>query len=186
MKYVGSDVDSYVYLQNRDGWNPLQVAVHTWELDLLKSLIEKKGGISKENPQDRALLDYAAIIGDLEYMQYLVEECGLDVGQKDDEGGTPLHYTASKGNLSCILYLIGKIKAKSAPELLKHQGGKFNNSPLHCLMASDGREDDPKKFHQVVETLKENKSLLNSSQKRPVELALNKPSIDNSVISVLD
>ncbi|MEM7382722.1 MAG: ankyrin repeat domain-containing protein [Bacteroidota bacterium] len=181
MRYIDTDLGNYVYLQNCAGWNSLQVAVHTWELDLLKYLITKKGGI--DNERDRELLDTAAIVGDLECVTYLVEECGLDVGQIDDEGGTPLHYAASEGNLSCMLYLIDKIKAKGMPELLKHQGGRFNNSPLHCLMASKEREDDPEKFCQVVEALKGNKPLRNSNQKTPLDLALNKPSIEISILS---
>ena len=180
MRHIGTDLGHYVYLQNCVGWNPLQVAVHTWALDLLKHLITKKRGIDHE--RDRVLLGTAAIVGDLECVKYLVEKCGLDVGQIDDDGGTPLHYAASKGNLSCMLYFIGKIKEENVPELLNHQGGRYNNSPLHCLMASREREDDSEKFRQVIEALQGNKSLLNSNGELPLDLALNKENIDISLL----
>ena len=176
MRHIGNDLGHYVYLPNCDKWNPLQVAVHTWALDLLKYLITKKGGI--DHKRDRALLDTAAIVGDLACVKYLVEKCGLDVGQIDDDGGTPLHYAASKGNLSCMLYFIGKIKEENVPELLNHQGGRYNNSPLHCLVVSRELEDDPEKFRQVVEALQGNKSLLNNRGKLPLDLGLNNLLID--------
>ena len=53
MKYIGANVDRYVYLQNRDGWNPLQVAVHTWELDLLKYLIKRKVVLAKRTSKTK-------------------------------------------------------------------------------------------------------------------------------------
>jgi ankyrin repeat protein len=176
MRHIGNDLGHYVYLPNCDKWNPLQVAVHTWALDLLKYLITKKGGI--DHKRDRALLDTAAIVGDLACVKYLVEKCGLDVGQIDDDGGSPLHYAASKGNLSCMLYFIGKIKEENVPELLNHQGGRYNNSPLHCLVVSRELEDDPEKFRQVVEALQGNKSLLNNRGKLPLDLGLNNLLID--------
>ena len=176
IRYIDNDLDHYVYLQNCEGWNPLQMAVHTWELDSLKYLIEKKGGIDHE--LDRDLLDYAAIAGDLACIQYLVEECKLEVGKIDEDGGSPLHYAASKGNLSCMLYFIGKIKEENVPELLNHQGGRYHNSPLHDLVASRELEDDPEKFRQVVEALQGNKSLLNKNGKLPYDLGLNNLLID--------
>ena len=174
-----TEAKKYFYLPNSKGWNPLQMAVHTYELDSLKYLIKAKGGIDRK--RDRDLLDYAAIAGDLECIQYLVEECKLEVGKTDEDGGTPLHYAASKGNLSCMLYFIEKIKEElgaGAASLLNHRGGKYHNSPLHCLMTSNKLEDNQEKFGKVVEELKENKSLLNKQGKSPYDLGLNNLLID--------
>ncbi len=39
-------------------------------------------------------------------LRYLVEELGADVNQRDDEGYTPLHNAASRGDVESILFLV--------------------------------------------------------------------------------
>ena len=41
-------------------------------------------------------------------VKYLVEELGADVNQRDDDGYTPLHHAAARGDNELILYLVSK------------------------------------------------------------------------------
>jgi ankyrin repeat protein len=41
-------------------------------------------------------------------MKYLVEELKADVNQRDQNGMTPLHHAASRGDNEMILYLVSK------------------------------------------------------------------------------
>ena len=41
-------------------------------------------------------------------MKYLVEELGADVNQRDNDGYTPLHHAAARGDNEMILYLVSK------------------------------------------------------------------------------
>jgi ankyrin repeat protein len=46
--------------------------------------------------------------GWLPAVKYLVEELGADVNQRDDNGYTPLHHAAARGDNEMILYLVSK------------------------------------------------------------------------------
>ena len=41
-------------------------------------------------------------------MKYLVEELGADVNARDNDGYTPLHHAAARGDNEMILYLVSK------------------------------------------------------------------------------
>ena len=41
-------------------------------------------------------------------MKFLVEEVGLDVNARDNDGYTPLHHAAARGDNDVILYLVSK------------------------------------------------------------------------------
>ena len=41
-------------------------------------------------------------------MKFLVEELGADVNARDNDGYTPLHHAAARGDNEMILYLVSK------------------------------------------------------------------------------
>lgn len=57
--------------------------------------------------------------GWLPAVKYLVEELGFDVNARDDNGFTPLHFAAARGDHDLIMYLLEKgadVKARSRPD----------------------------------------------------------------------
>ena len=54
-----------------------------------------------------AALCEACLLRDLESIKYLIDECGVDPKScRNNNGDTPLHYAARKGELSVLRYLI--------------------------------------------------------------------------------
>jgi ankyrin repeat protein len=41
-------------------------------------------------------------------VKYLVEELGADVNQRDNDGYTPMHHAAARGDNELIMYLVSK------------------------------------------------------------------------------
>ena len=73
-----------------------------------------------------AALCEACLLGDLESIKYLIDECGVDPKScQDEDGDTPLHYAARKGELSVLRYLI---KEKQCDPMC---GGKDGWTVLH-------------------------------------------------------
>ena len=77
---------------------PLQVACKKGVLEIVKTLISEH--------EHNSAVHSACIGGNIAVVQYLVEECAVNINGKDEEGNTPLLTAARNGHLIVVKYLI--------------------------------------------------------------------------------
>jgi ankyrin repeat protein len=71
----------------------------------------------------------------LSVMKYLVEELGADVNMRDNDGYTPLHHAAARGDNEMILYLVGKGADVKAVARSGQTTADMANGPVQRLSA---------------------------------------------------
>ena len=68
-------------------------------------------------------------------MKYLVEELGADVNHRDNDGYTPLHHAAARGDNEMILYLVSKGADVKAVARSGQSTADMANGPVQRLSA---------------------------------------------------
>ena len=71
----------------------------------------------------------------LSVMKYLVEELGADVNHRDNDGYTPLHHAAARGDNELILYLVSKGADVKAVARSGQTTADMANGPVQRLSA---------------------------------------------------
>jgi hypothetical protein len=71
----------------------------------------------------------------LSVMKYLVEDLGADVNMRDNDGYTPLHHAAARGDNEMILYLVGKGADVRAVARSGQTTADMANGPVQRLSA---------------------------------------------------
>ena len=71
----------------------------------------------------------------LTVMKYLVEELGADVNHRDNDGYTPLHHAAARGDNEMILYLVSKGADVTAVARSGQTTADMANGPVQRLSA---------------------------------------------------
>jgi ankyrin repeat protein len=71
----------------------------------------------------------------LSVMKYLVEELGADVNMRDNDGYTPLHHAAARGDNEMILYLVSKGADVTAVARSGQTTADMANGPVQRLSA---------------------------------------------------
>jgi ankyrin repeat protein len=71
----------------------------------------------------------------LTVMKYLVEELGADVNHRDNDGYTPLHHAAARGDNALILYLVSKGADVKAVARSGQTTADMANGPVQRLSA---------------------------------------------------
>ncbi len=139
-----------VNASNKWGDTALHMAAMSGNLELIKFLVSKKADIYSKNYLKYTPMFYAAIMGHLECLKYFVEECKMDIEERDKIGLTLLIRVAYQKNeyLEIVKYLVEKgafVNAKSC-------NGKYR--ALHYA-AMRGH-------NQIVEFLLKNKANVNA------------------------
>ena len=97
-------------------------ACNSWNIALVKYLIQKGTDITIKNKYDETILFNACFSGNFELVKYLIEEKNLDVNIKDKNGRTLL-FSADKENI--LEYLIND---KKLDVLAKDKYGNLHNT----------------------------------------------------------
>jgi ankyrin repeat protein len=80
-------------------------AIQTNNLDSLKELITKGANFKEIDQIGDTILHLACRVGQLPTVQYLVENCGLNINAENNKGTTPLYEAYITNNFPVIEYL---------------------------------------------------------------------------------
>jgi len=98
--------DAFLDEANKDGYNPLMIAVQRNNIDIVKTLLRKKANVHATLMRNKATaLHIAAQENNPECIRLLVE-AGADINCPDKEGVTPLMRAAQEGNLDVVKLLV--------------------------------------------------------------------------------
>lgn len=113
---------------DEDGCTLMHYACKLGWLEVVKSLVVKKGELNSKDIWGKTPLLIAAEFSHLIIVNYLNECCGLEMNGCDQDGWTILHYACEKGWLKLVKSLIKSKSDVNAQTV-------YNDTPL--LLALD-------------------------------------------------
>ncbi|KAK4280208.1 hypothetical protein QN277_011856 [Acacia crassicarpa] len=89
------------------GKSPLLPPLINKNLGMLKTILsKKKGGIHLRNEQGWLPLHHALLLGYLQGVLYLVEECSSCTMERDNNGSLPIHLACKEGHVKIVQELL--------------------------------------------------------------------------------
>lgn len=100
-------LDSLLLHRDNSGCNILLDAAASQNLELLKYLLEQGADASDSDSLGRSMLHHAAMMGNLNILEALIQIKGLDWNRQDTwDYWTPLMHAAKEGHLNIVKYLV--------------------------------------------------------------------------------
>ena len=87
-----------------DGWTPLHFSARNGNYELFRYFLDRGSDISLKTEDGSNCLQIAADEGHLDFCKILLEKSIFDVNMADDDGWTPLHFSARDGNLELFQF----------------------------------------------------------------------------------
>ncbi|XP_050508860.1 alpha-latrocrustotoxin-Lt1a-like [Diabrotica virgifera virgifera] len=121
LQYLVGDCKMDVNVSDVKGNLPIDmIDMSDYNIALFKYLIEKGANLSTSKNQKYTLIHKAARIGAFKVLQYLVEDCKMDVNVSDVDGNLPVHLAAEFGRVDILMYLKEKGANLSISNNKKH------------------------------------------------------------------
>uniref|UniRef100_A0A6P7G625 Uncharacterized protein LOC114338107 n=1 Tax=Diabrotica virgifera virgifera TaxID=50390 RepID=A0A6P7G625_DIAVI len=92
-------------LCNKYGYTPSHHAAACNALKAIKYLKEQGANLSISTMNRHTVIHIAAMVGALEVLRYLVEDCKMDVTVSDNNGNLPAHMAADSNKVEILRYL---------------------------------------------------------------------------------
>ena len=110
-------------------------AVYSTRLPLVKTLVnEYKLDPHVKSTKGIQAIHYAAELGAIDVLEYLIKDCGCDLSTvSDDDNWNVFHYSAQSGHYSFIKYIIDHYPQYTS---LLHSTDNDNTLPIHCACTS--------------------------------------------------
>lgn len=108
-RYLVSIQPELAFRQSKIGSTPLHEAAFQGNLEIVQFLTKDVKVVVGEmcRHKRRNALHFAAMGNHPEIVTYLVRECGLESGQVDAHGQTPLHVASAHGSFGAVKTLLG-------------------------------------------------------------------------------
>lgn len=95
-------------IANRRYELPIHIAAHRGDWRIIQLLVEAQTIITKKAVDDKQLIHYAVLGGQVELVPKLIELTNISYFVRDEHGNTLLHYATRTSNLLMVKFLVGQ------------------------------------------------------------------------------
>ncbi|XP_065826102.1 death-associated protein kinase 1-like isoform X2 [Oscarella lobularis] len=104
-------IDHYrarVNVKDKNGWTPLMVACQEGHLFMTQMLVSKNCSVKIQSKKGGAALHVASFHGQTAVTEYLIDHCGVNVNEQNNDGWTSLMMACQEGHLDTVQLLVSK------------------------------------------------------------------------------